>query len=84
LRNFGRYCNDGGVHHDFPGRNERHSSVALEIEIAQHVDNKINGIEGHYKVKILEETKGNFVTGKSPDTVVLIAYKCMSRYGSKA
>ena len=69
------------MHHDFLGRNERHSSVALEIEIAEHVDDKINGIEGHYKVKILEETKGNFVTGKSQDTVVLIAYKCMSRYG---
>lgn len=47
-------------------------------------EDKINGIEGHYKGKILEETKGNFVTGKSQDTVVLIAYKCMSRYGSKA
>ena len=49
-----------------------------EKKMVKRVNDKVYGIEAHYKVKILEETKGNFVTGKSQDTVVLIAYKCMS------
>ena len=46
--------------------------------MVKRANDKVYGIEAHYKVKILEETQGNFVTGKSKDTVVLIAYKCMS------
>lgn len=47
-------------------------------KLVKRVGNKVYGIEAHYKVKVLEETKGNMVTGKSKDTVVLIAYKCLS------
>ena len=49
-----------------------------EKKLVKRVGNKVYGIEAHYKVKVLEETKGNMVTGKSKDTVVLIAYKCLS------
>ena len=49
-----------------------------EKKLVKRVNNKVYGIEAHYKVKVLEETKGNMVTGKSKDTVVLIAYKCLS------
>ena len=49
-----------------------------ERKTVKRVGNKVYGIEAHYKVKVLEETKGNMFTGKSKDTVVLIAYKCIA------
>lgn len=49
-----------------------------EKKMVKRVNDKVYGIEAHYKVKILEEIQGNVFTGKSKDTVVLIAYKCMS------
>ena len=49
-----------------------------EKKLVKRVGNKVYGIEAHYKIKVLEEIKGNRLTGKSKDTVVLIAYKCMS------
>ena len=39
---------------------------------------KVYGTEIHYKVKVLEETKGTVPGFKSKDTVVLIAYKCIA------
>ena len=49
-----------------------------ERKTVKRVGDKVFGIEAHYKVKILKETKGNMFTGKSKDTVVLIAYKCIA------
>lgn len=46
--------------------------------LVKRIDDQVYGIEAHYKVKVLEEIKGNRITGTSKDTVVLIAYKCMS------
>ena len=39
------------------------------------IGDKVYGMEAHYKVKVLEESKGH-VFNRSKDTVVLIAYKC--------
>lgn len=47
-------------------------------KLVKRVGNKVYAIEAHYKVKVLEEIKGNRITGTSKDTVVLIAYKCLS------
>ena len=47
-----------------------------ERKMVKRVGNKVYGIEAHYKVKVLEETKGTVF--KSKDTVVLIAYKCIA------
>ena len=47
-----------------------------ERKMVKRVGNKVYGIEAHYKIKILEETKGTKF--KSKDTVVLIAYKCIA------
>ena len=47
-------------------------------KLVKRFGNKVYGIEAHYKVKVLEEIKGNRITGTSKDTVVLIAYKCLS------
>ena len=49
-----------------------------EKKMVKRVRDKVYGIEAHYKVKILEETKGSMPGFKSKDTVVLIAYKCIS------
>ena len=49
-----------------------------ERKMVKRVGEKVYGIEAHYKVKLLEETKGNMLTGRSKDTVVLIAYKCIA------
>lgn len=49
-----------------------------EKKLVKRVGNKVYGIEAHYKVKVLEEIKGYRLTGKSRDSVVLIAYKCLS------
>ena len=49
-----------------------------EKTMVKRVHDRVYGIEAHYKVKILEETKGNTPGVKSKDTVVLIAYKCFS------
>ena len=45
--------------------------------MVKRVGDKVYGIEAHYKVKVLEESKGT-VFGRSKDTVVLIAYKCIA------
>ena len=42
------------------------------------VGDKVYGMEVHYKLKLLEEDKGTMFTGRSKDTVVLIAYKCIT------
>ena len=47
-------------------------------KMVKRVGEKVYKIEAHYKVKILEETKGSMPGFKSKDTVVLIAYKCIS------
>ena len=47
------------------------------IKVTRSKD-KVCGIEIHYKVKVLEETKGTVLGFKSNDTVVLIAYKCIA------
>ena len=47
-----------------------------ERKMVKRVGDKVYGIEAHYKVKVLEETKG--AVFKSKDTVVLIAYKCIA------
>ena len=47
-------------------------------KLVKRVGDKVYGIEAHYKVKVLEEIKGNRITGMSKDTVVMIAYKCLS------
>lgn len=44
--------------------------------MVKRVGDKVFGIEAHYKVKLLEESKGVVPGFKSKDTVVLIAYKC--------
>ena len=49
-----------------------------ERKMVKRVGNKVYGIEAHYKVKVLEETKGSVRWFKSKDTVVLIAYKCIA------
>lgn len=49
-----------------------------ERKMVKRIDNKVYGIEAHYKVKILEESKGSVPGFKSSDTVVLIAYKCIA------
>ena len=49
-----------------------------EKKLVKRVNSKVYGIEAHYKVKVLEEIKGYRLTGKSRDSVVLIAYKCLS------
>lgn len=48
-----------------------------ERKMVKRVGNQVFGIEAHYKVKIMEESKGN-VFSSSKDTVVLIAYKCIA------
>lgn len=47
-----------------------------ERKMVKRVGNKVFGVEVHYKIKMLDETKGLFSTTK--DTVVLIAYKCLN------
>lgn len=47
-----------------------------ERTMVKRVGDKVFGIEAHYKVKVLEESKGVVPGFKSKDTVVLIAYKC--------
>lgn len=47
-----------------------------ERKMVKRVGDQVFGLEAHYKVKVLEETKGTFI--KSKDTVVLIAYKCIA------
>lgn len=49
-----------------------------ERKMVKRIGDKVYGIEAHYKVKVLEETKGNVPGFKSKDTVVLIAYKCIA------
>ena len=49
-----------------------------ERKMVKRVGNKVYGMEAHYKVKVLEETKGSVPGFKSKDTVVLIAYKCIA------
>ena len=47
-----------------------------ERKMVKRVGDKVYGIEAHYKVKVLEETKGTVF--KTRDTVVMIAYKCIA------
>ena len=49
-----------------------------ERKLVKRVGNKVYGIEAHYKVKIMEEEKGSFLSGSKKETVVLIAYKCLA------
>jgi len=49
-----------------------------ERTIVKRVGRQVYGMEAHYKVKVLEETKGSVPGFKSKDTVVLIAYKCIA------
>ena len=49
-----------------------------EQKMVKRVGNKVYRIEAHYKVKILEESKGGVPGFRSKDTVVLIAYKCIA------
>jgi len=49
-----------------------------EQKVVKRVGNKVYGMEAHYKVKLLEESKGNLPGFRSRDTVVLIAYKCIA------
>ena len=49
-----------------------------ERKMVKRVGDKVYEIEAHYKVKVLEESKGTMFTGRSKDTVVLIAYKCIA------
>ena len=45
--------------------------------LVKRVGDKVYGLEVHYKVKILEETKG-WVGSKRRETVVLVAYKAIA------
>ena len=47
-----------------------------ERKMVKRIGDKVYAMEAHYKVKVLEETKGTVF--KSKDTVVLIAYKCIA------
>ena len=50
-----------------------------ERKIVKRIGDQVYGIEAHYKVKMLEETKGEYMGLKtSKETVVLIAYKCLA------
>ena len=50
-----------------------------ERKIVKRIGNQVYGIEAHYKVKLLEETKGEYMGFRSSkETVVLIAYKCLA------
>ena len=44
-----------------------------ERKMVKRVGDKVYEIEAHYKVKVLKE-----ITGRSKDTVVLIAFKCIA------
>ena len=46
-------------------------------KLVKRVGDKVYGLEVHYKVKILEETKG-WVGNKKKETVVLVAYKAIA------
>lgn len=46
-------------------------------KLVKRVGDKVFGVEVHYKVKILEETKG-WVGSRKKETVVLIAYKTIA------
>lgn len=46
-------------------------------KVVKRVRDKVYGIEVHYKVKILEETKG-WVGNKKKETVVMVAYKAIA------
>ena len=46
--------------------------------LKKRVGDKVYGLEIHYKVKILEETKGWQIMGKKKETVVLVAYKAIA------
>ena len=50
-----------------------------EHKIMKRIGNQVYGIEAHYKVKLLEETEGEYMGFRSSkETVVLIAYKCLA------
>ena len=49
-----------------------------EQKMVKRIGDKVYGLEAHYKVKILEESKGSVPGFRSKDTVVLIAYKCIA------
>ena len=50
-----------------------------ERKIVKRIGNQVYGLEVHYKVKLLEETKEAYMGLKSSrETVVLIAYKCLA------
>ncbi|CAF1296800.1 unnamed protein product [Rotaria sp. Silwood1] len=42
--------------------------------IKKRIDNKVYGMEIHYKLKVLDETTGRILQGRN--TMLLIAYKC--------
>ena len=46
-------------------------------KLVKRVGDKVYGLEVHYKVKILEETKG-WIGNKKKETVVLVAYKAIA------
>lgn len=46
-------------------------------KLVKRVGDKVYGLEVHYKVKILEETKG-WIGPKKKETVVLVAYKALA------
>ena len=47
-------------------------------KVMKRVGKNVYGMEVHYKVKILEETKGAWLTSKKKETVVLVAYKAIA------
>lgn len=49
-----------------------------ERKMVKRVGNKVFGVEVHYKIKMLDETKGLIPGLKTKDTVVLIAFKCLN------
>lgn len=49
-----------------------------ERKTVKRVGDNVYGLEAHYKVKVLKETKGTVPGFKSKDTVVLIAYKLLT------
>ena len=48
-----------------------------ERKLVKRIGNNVYGMEVHYKVKILEETKG-WVGARKKETVVLVAYKALA------
>ena len=47
-------------------------------KVMKRVGKNVYGMEVHYKVKILEETKGAWLSSKKKETVVLVAYTAIA------